>query len=108
MKFSRSVTSRSIAAVIIGIVAVLGAVAVTPTVRQAIDGNKASTQKYEEHRFSGSSSSVDAFQAWFDGGDFVEPTVETLDLRELKVNDTQVAHAGDIIDKDEDGNFWVK
>lgn len=108
MKISRSVTYRTIAAVIIGIVAVLGAVAVTPTVRQAIGGNKASTQKYEEHRFSGSSTSVDAFQAWFEGGKFVEPAVETLDIRELQVNETQVAHAGDIIYKDEDGNFWVK
>lgn len=93
---------------LIGVAAVLGAVAVAPTVMQAIEGNKAPAQKYEEHRFSGSSTSADAFQAWFDGGEFVEPTVETLDLRELQVNDTQVAHAGDIIYKDEDGNFWVK
>lgn len=103
MKFS-----RSIAAVAIGAAAVLGSVAASPAIAQAIGCHKAPAQKYEEHRFSGSSTSVDAFQAWFDGEEFVEPVVETLDLRELQVNDTQVAHAGDIIYKDEDGKFWVK
>ncbi|MBC6806648.1 hypothetical protein CRD17_05420 [Corynebacterium sp. LK30] len=103
MKFS-----RSLAAVIIGAAAVLGSVVASPTIAQAISCPFAPVHKYEQHRFSGSSTSADAFQVWFDGGVYVEPIVETLDLVELQVNDTQVAQAGDIIYKDEDGNFWVK
>ena len=49
-----------------------------------------------------------AFKVWFNGGVYIEPIVETLDLVDLQVNETQVAYAGDIIYKDENGNFWVK
>lgn len=103
MKFS-----RSIVAVAIGAATVLGAVAASPAIAQAIGCPFAPAHKYEEHRFSGSSTSADAFKIWFNGGVYIEPIVETLDLVELQVNDTQVAHAGDIIYKDENGNFWVK
>ncbi len=62
----------------------------------------------EEHTFTGSSTSVAVFEEWFAGGDFVQPEIETLDIRHLKVNETQTAEAGDIVVKDANGNFWVK
>ncbi|MDO5030845.1 MAG: hypothetical protein Q4E11_09760 [Corynebacterium sp.] len=103
MKFT-----RSIAAVAIGAAAVFGTAVASPAIAQAASCNKAPDQQYEEHRFSGSSTAARAFQEWFDGGEFVEPTIETMDLRHLQVNDTQVARPGDIIYKDENGDFWVK
>ncbi|KQB86340.1 hypothetical protein [Corynebacterium lowii] len=62
---------------------------------------------YEQHRFSGSSTSAEAFQKWFDGEEFVEPSVETRDLTELKVNEFETAEAGDVIYKDDQGRFWI-
>lgn len=103
MKFTRSV-----AAVTIGAATVFGAVAASPAIAQAISCPFAPVHKYEEHRFSGSSTSADAFKVWFNGGVYIEPIVETLDLVDLQVNETQVAYAGDIIYKDENGSFWVK
>ncbi|KAA0881446.1 hypothetical protein JY506_07000 [Corynebacterium amycolatum] len=103
MKFTRSV-----AAVTIGAATVFGAVAASPAIAQAISCPFAPVHKYEAHRFSGSSTSADAFKVWFNGGVYIEPIVETLDLVDLQVNETQVAYAGDIIYKDENGNFWVK
>ncbi|KQB85370.1 hypothetical protein [Corynebacterium oculi] len=63
---------------------------------------------YEEHLFSGSSTSVAAFEKWFAGEDFVKPEFETLDLRSLKVNEYETAEAGDTVYKDDQGRFWVK
>ena len=103
MKFTRSV-----AAVTIGAATVFVAVAASPAIAQAISCPFAPVHKYEEHRFSGSSTSADAFKVWFNGGVYIEPIVETLDLVDLQVNETQVAYAGDIIYTDENGNFWVK
>lgn len=102
MKFSRSV-----AAITIGAAAVLGATA-APAIAETVGCHKDPAPSVEEHRFSGSSTSARAFQIWFDGGEFVQPTIETMDLRHLRVNDTQVARAGDVIYKDADGNFWIK
>lgn len=103
MKFS-----RSLAAITIGAATVFGAVAASPAIAQAISCPFAPVHKYEAHRFSGSSTSADAFKVWFNGGVYIEPIVETLDVVDLQVNETQVAYAGDIIYKDENGNFWVK
>ncbi|MDK7238171.1 hypothetical protein QP460_000445 [Corynebacterium amycolatum] len=103
MKFS-----RSLAAITIGAATVFGAVAASPAIAQAISCPFAPVHKYEAHRFSGSSTSADAFKVWFNGGVYIEPIVETLDLVDLQVNETQVAYAGDIIYKDENGSFWVK
>ena len=103
MKFS-----RSLAAITIGAATVFGAVAASPAIARAISCPFAPVHKYEAHRFSGSSTSADAFKVWFNGGVYIEPIVETLDLVDLQVNETQVAYAGDIIYKDENGNFWVK
>ena len=100
--------SRSLAAISIGAATVFGAVAASPAIAQAISCPFAPVHKYEAHRFSGSSTSADAFKVWFNGGVYIEPIVETLDLVDLQVNETQVAYAGDIIYKDENGNFWVK
>ncbi|MBC3185354.1 hypothetical protein H7347_01970 [Corynebacterium sp. zg-331] len=63
---------------------------------------------YEEHQFSGSSTSVAAFENWFAGGEFVKPEEETRDLRQLKVNEYETAQSGDIVYKDDQGRFWVK
>ena len=103
-------TSRSIAAVALGAAAVLGTVAAAPAIAHVLDKPSASApaHQYEEHEFTGSSTSADAFRAWFGGKKFVKPYIETMDLVELEVNDTQTAQAGDIIYKDEDGNFWIK
>ena len=103
MKFS-----RSLAAITIGAATVFGAVAASPAIAQAISCPFAPVHKYEAHRFSGSSTSADAFKVWFNGGVYIEPIVETLDVVDLQVNETQIAYAGDIIYKDENGNFWVK
>ncbi|MCH6195892.1 hypothetical protein MHT86_00010 [Corynebacterium mastitidis] len=63
---------------------------------------------YEEHLFTGSSTSVAAFQEWFAGGEFVQPEIETRDLRELEVNEFETAESGDTIYKDDQGRFWIK
>lgn len=62
----------------------------------------------EEHQFSGSGTSVAAFQAWFDGGEFVEPTIETRDLQQLELPNGEIAESGDVIVKGENGEFSVK
>lgn len=102
--------SRSIAAITIGAAALGGAIAPASaeTPLSSLSEDAPAPQQYEEHRFSGSSTAVQAFQVWFDGGEFVQPTIETMDLRHMRVNDTQVAEPGDIIYKDENGDFWVK
>ncbi len=61
----------------------------------------------ESHVFSGSSTAVDAFQAWFAGGQFVAPTIETRDLNIFPVNGHQKAVPGDVISKDAHGHFFV-
>ena len=94
--------SRSAAAIIIGAAALTGAAA--PASAEAPLSSlseDAPAPQYEEHQFSGSSTSAQAFQV-------VQPTAETRDLRQLRVNDTQVAEAGDVIYKDENGDFRVK
>lgn len=63
---------------------------------------------FEEHLFNGSSTSAQAFENWFAGGEFVEPEVQTMDLRHLKVNEFQTAEPGEVIYKDDQGRFWVK
>ena len=101
--------SRSAAAIIIGAAALTGAAAPASTEAPLSSlSEDAPAPQYEEHQFSGSSTSAQAFQVWFDGGEFVQPTAETRDLRQLRVNDTQVAEAGDVIYKDENGDFWVQ
>ncbi|WP_018117640.1 hypothetical protein [Corynebacterium mastitidis] len=61
----------------------------------------------EAHLFSGSGTSVEAFTAWFEGGDFVEPDAGTKDYRPLTLPNGQVAHGGDVIVKDADGQFRI-
>lgn len=100
--------SRSLVAATVGVAALLGATTTVPASAETVAATNDPAPRYEEHRFSGSFTSARAFQAWFDGGEFVQPEIETMDLRELKVNETQVAHAGDIIYKDENGHFWIK
>ncbi|MCZ9309141.1 hypothetical protein ACUY3K_00220 [Corynebacterium uberis] len=90
-----------------------GAVAVAQTAQPSGDvaataATATSASQVEEHVFSGSSTSKDAFEAWFAGGEFVKPTAETRDLTELRVNEYETAHAGDTIYKDELGHFWIK
>ncbi|MBK4156054.1 hypothetical protein GWO69_00770 [Corynebacterium macginleyi] len=63
---------------------------------------------FEEHRFTGSPTSAAAFHEWFAGGEFVRPTVETRDITELKVNDFETARAGDVVYKNDSGEFWIK
>lgn len=62
----------------------------------------------EEHQFTGSSTSVAAFQAWFAGEDFVKPNIETRDLRTLDLPNGEEAQAGDVIVKGTDGEFFIK
>ncbi|MGV0341293.1 hypothetical protein ACUY3L_04185 [Corynebacterium mastitidis] len=61
----------------------------------------------EAHLFSGSGTSVEAFTAWFAGGDFVEPDGGTKDYRPLTLPNGQVAHGGDVIVKDAHGQFRI-
>lgn len=61
----------------------------------------------EAHLFSGSGTSVEAFTAWFEGGDFVEPDAGTKDYRPLTLPNGQVAHGGDVIVKDANGEFRI-
>lgn len=70
-------------------------------------GPVATAETVEEHLFNGSSTSAQAFEDWFAGGEFVEPEVPTLDLRRLKVNEFQTAEPGEVIYKDDQGRFWV-
>lgn len=63
---------------------------------------------FEEHRFSGSTTSAEALLAWINGGEYVQPTAETRDLTEFQVNPWETARAGDVIFKDDQGNFWIK
>ncbi|KQB86898.1 hypothetical protein [Corynebacterium lowii] len=62
----------------------------------------------EAHRYSGSSTSSEAFQKWFAGEEFVAPDGETKDLRPLVLPNGQVAHGGDVIVKGENGEFFIK
>lgn len=75
----------------------------------APDSAQAATCKaaVESHVFSGSSTAVDAFEAWFAGGEFVAPTLETRDLNVLRVNGHEKAVPGDVISKDAQGHFFV-
>ncbi|WPF65294.1 MULTISPECIES: hypothetical protein [unclassified Corynebacterium] len=91
---------RGVAAAAASVLA-LGSTAVASAVSEPHPG-------YEEHLFSGSSTSVAAFENWFAGGEFVQPEYETRDLRSLKVNEHETAEAGDTVYKDDQGRFWVK
>lgn len=85
------------------------AVAATIGVSGASSASAAEYQPhFEEHTFTGSSTSAAAFQEWFAGEEFVRPTIETRDLTELKVNEFQTAQAGDVIYKDDSGEFWIQ
>lgn len=53
----------------------------------------------ETHIFTGSSTSVAAFEAWFNGSEFVKPEIETRDLRTLVLPNGQEAEAGAEISK---------
>ena len=61
----------------------------------------------EQHIFSGSGTARSAFQAWLDGGEFVAPEFETLDLTELELPDGSIARGGDTVAKHADGTFSV-
>lgn len=102
--------SRSMAAATVGVLAVIGVVTAlaAPVFNDASATEQDPAPQYEEHYYTGSSTAARAFQVWFDGGEFVEPHVQTMDLRELRVNDTQIARGGDTIYKDENGDFWIK
>lgn len=106
-KATTSLTAMALAGVCAG-TALVAQAAVAPHAALAASRSCDATNSVEEHTFSGSSTSVAVFEEWFAGGDFVQPEIETLDLRHLKVNDTQIAKAGDVIFKDANGNFWVR
>ncbi|MEJ4099271.1 hypothetical protein V5S96_02695 [Corynebacterium mastitidis] len=61
----------------------------------------------EAHPYSGSSTSAEAFEQWFAGEDFVAPIGETKDYRPLTLPNGQVAHGGDLIVKDANGEFSI-
>lgn len=100
----------SIAAISVATVPTATAVAHAATADTAATTatSEAVTPLFEEHRFTGSSTSAAAFEQWFKGEPFVAPKHETRDLRELRVNAFEVAHAGDVIYKDDQGRFWIK
>lgn len=106
----KTVTSLSgvaLAAACAGAVLLTQAVAALPAAQAATCSCRAAAS-VEEHTFTGSSTSVAVFEAWFAGGEFIQPELETMDLRHLKVNETQTAEPGDVVFKDINGNFWVK
>lgn len=70
--------------------------------------NTTSNQKaVETHTFTGSGTSAKAFQKWFAGEEYVEPTTETRDLATLPLPDGTEAQPGDVIGKTAEGTFFV-
>lgn len=106
-KATTSLTAMALAGVCAG-TALVAQAAVAPQAAHASSCACNAAASVEEHTFSGSSTSVAVFEAWFAGGDFVQPELETMDLRHLHVNETQTAEPGDVVFKDANGNFWVK
>lgn len=107
-------TARNIIAAMIAGAAVagpLGAAATAsaaPADTETAQSAEAKGSHFEEHQFSGSSTAAEAFKVWFEGGEFVEPAFQTYDLTQLRVNEYETAHAGDVIYKDDQGRFWIK
>ncbi|WP_051866970.1 hypothetical protein [Corynebacterium atypicum] len=61
----------------------------------------------EVHKFSGSGSSADAFEAWFKGGEFKKPRFETKDIQKLNLPNGQLVKPGDKVAKHSDGSFSI-
>ncbi|MBP3088618.1 hypothetical protein EML15_05585 [Corynebacterium sp. sy017] len=89
--------------------------AATPVLATAVAEKNAPADKkvisgvtmWERHTFSGSSTAVSAFQKWFAGEEFVQPEIETMDLTALALPCGEIAYAGDIVYKDNNGEFHV-
>lgn len=59
----------------------------------------------EQHTFSGASSAIPDFKAWFAGEEFVENPAQTRDLSEFSLPNGETVRGGDIICKSIDGQF---
>lgn len=63
----------------------------------------------EAHRFDGSTTSLAAICHWMDGGEYIEPTMVTRDIRNLYIDTLEgemIAKPGDYIIKGIQGEFY--